>query len=230
MANYTLDDLAQMIDHTNLHADVTQAQIEQLCLEATKYHFKTVTVNSVQTKLCSQFLAETEVLVGAAISYPLGQTSIPAKAFEAEDAISNGAKEIDYVLNLSELKNGNDDYIKTEMQVVFDICSTRDVICKTIFETGYLTDEEIERAVQIALQVNPNFIITGSQKASVEDVKLLKGLVGEKIKIKAAGGIDNLSTMLSMIQAGARRIGTSSGIKIIEEAKMLSDETDVIMI
>lgn len=223
MTAYTLDDFARLIDHTNLHADASPADMAQLCQEAKDYHFKMVAINQVQTKRCATALQGTDIDTGAAIAFPLGQTSIAAKVFETKDAIANGANEIDYVLNITELKAGNKAYIETEMAEIVAVCHAKNVPCKVIFENCYLTQAEISQAATIAKKVQPDFIKTatgfGTGGATVADVKLMKRIVGPKVKVKAAGGIRNSDDFLAMIAAGADRIGTSSGIKIINALK-----------
>ena len=146
------------------------------------------------------------------------------KAFASEqdfELLCREAAEIDYVLNVGELKQGNLDYIRREMESIVAICRKNRVICKVIFENCYLTQDEIRSAAQIAREVGPDFIKTstgfGTGGATVEDVRLMKETVGDKVRVKAAGGIRDLDTCLAMIEAGAERIGTSSSLKILEE-------------
>lgn len=227
---YTLDQLAQMIDHTNLHADADHAAMEKLCKEAKDYHFKMVAINSVQCEYCAKLLEGTDIHVGSSISFPLGQTSIEAKCFETENAIRMGADEIDYVMNLTEVKEGNYEYVKKEMEAIVSICKAHQVISKVIFETCYLNSKQIVKAAEIAGEVRPDFIKTstgfGTGGATFENVKLMKDTVGDRVKVKAAGGIRDAQTFIGMIQNGAERIGTSAGVKIIEELKtMMKDGT-----
>lgn len=216
----TKEELARMIDHTNLKAYVTSGDMKKLCDEALKYHFAMVAINSVQAKRCSEYLKQTDVHVGAAIGFPLGQQTIETKAFETEDAIKNGANEIDYVINITELKEKNYEYIKKEMKTIVDICHKYNVISKVIFEICYLTDEEIVKMSEIAREVKPDFIKTstgfGSSGATLDAVRLMKKTVGETVKVKAAGGIRTLEDALAFVAAGAERIGTSKGVEIIE--------------
>ena len=192
-----------------------------LCREAAENHFAMVAINSSPVALCKRLLEGSGVHVGAAISFPLGQTTVETKVFETENAIQNGADEIDYVLNVGELKQGNLDYIRREMESIVAVCHKNRVICKVIFENCYLTRDEIRSAAQIAREVGPDFIKTstgfGTGGATVEDVRLMKETVGDKVRVKAAGGIRDLDTCLAMIEAGAERIGTSSSLKILEE-------------
>lgn len=223
MKKYSLAQLSRLIDHTNLKADATPTMMEKLCLEAKNYHFKMVAINQVQSELCASLLQGSDVGIGAAIAFPLGQTTIEAKCFETQNAIDNGATEIDYVINLTQLKIGNLAYIEDEMSQIVAICRKHQVISKVIFENCYLTDAEKIALCQIAVKVKPDFIKTSTgfapTGATVEDVKLMKQHVGDTVKVKAAGGIRDANTFIKMLEAGAERIGTSSGIAIIEAIK-----------
>lgn len=217
----TVEQLANMIDHTNLKAFADDAAFEKLCDEAKKYNFKMVAINPAQTVRCKKKLEGSPVHVGAAIGFPLGQTTLECKIFETKDAIEKGADEIDYVINVAELKNKNYDYIKKEMEEIVKICREAGKTSKVIFENCYLTDDEKRKVAEIAKKVKPDFIKTstgfGTGGATVEDVKLMKSVVGDEVKVKAAGGIRDLKTALAMIEAGAERLGTSAGVAIVEE-------------
>lgn len=213
--------LANMIDHTLLKADAINEQFKKLCDEANSYGFKMIAINSSPVKLCAEYLKDSPVHVGAAIGFPLGQTSIKVKAFETQDAIINGADEIDYVINIGELKNGNLQYIEQEMVEIVDVCRKSNVICKVILENCYLNDEQKINVCKIAKKIRPDFVKTstgfGTSGATISDIKLMKSIVGNDVKVKAAGGIRSLETAIKMIEAGAERLGTSSGIAIINE-------------
>ena len=217
----TKEQLVKLFDHTCLYAYATEAHMKKLCDEARAYNFAMVAVNSVQVKLCKKFLKDTDVHVGAAIGFPLGQTTIASKVFETVDAIQNGADEIDYVINITELKDGNYDYIREEMRQIVAECRKANVISKVIFENCYLTQEEKEILCKIALEVKHDFINTstgfGTGGATLDDVKLMKSIVGDAVKVKAAGGVRDLETCMAMVEAGAERIGTSAAVKITEE-------------
>ena len=217
----TVEQLANMIDHTNLKAFADDAAFEKLCDEAKKYNFKRVAINPAQTVRCKKKLEGSPVHVGAAIGFPLGQTTLECKIFETKDAIEKGADEIDYVINVAELKKKNYDYIKKEMEEIVKICREAGKTSKVIFENCYLTDDEKRKVAEIAKEVKPDFIKTstgfGTGGATVEDVKLMKSVVGDEVKVKAAGGIRDLKTALAMIEAGAERLGTSAGVAIVEE-------------
>lgn len=213
-------ELAGMVDYTNLKAYADDAAFQKLCDEARNYQFKMVAINSAQVVRCKEKLSGCPVHVGAAIGFPLGQTTLECKLFETRDAIEKGADEIDYVINIAELKNGNYDYIRKEMEEIVKICREANIISKVIFENCYLTDNEKRKVAEIAKEVKPDYIKTstgfGTGGATVKDVALMKSVVGDKVKVKAAGGIRDLKTALAMVEAGAERLGTSAGVEIIE--------------
>jgi deoxyribose-phosphate aldolase len=163
------------------------------------------------------------VLTGAAVGFPLGQMTIETKVMEAGNAIQDGAQEFDYVLNIGKLKEHDYAYIKEEMKQMTALARKAGVCCKVIFETCYLTEEEIIAAAEIAAEVKPDFIKTstgfGTAGATVNNVRLMKKFCGEDVQVKAAGGIRSWKTAKEMIEAGAARLGTSGGIKIIEEMR-----------
>ena len=215
------EQLCDIIDHTNLNPFAGKPEFEKLCAEAAAHRFAMVAINSSPVSLCKQLLKGSGVHVGAAVSFPTGQTTIEAKVFETKDAIANGADEIDYVINVGELKNGNLSYIRKEMEAIVAICRRNAKICKVIFETCYLTDDEIRAVAEIAREVRPDYIKTstgtGPQGATVENVRLMKQAVGDGVKVKAAGGIRDWTTCAAMVDAGAERIGTSSSLAILEQ-------------
>ena len=217
----TKEQLAGMIDHTFLKAFATHADFDRLCREAKENHFAMVAINSSPVAYCKSLLKGTDVHIGAAISFPLGQTDIETKVFETKKAIADGADEIDYVLNIGELKMGNTAYIQDEMERITEVCRQSDILIKVIFENCYLTKEEIKNAAEIALKVKPDFIKTstgfGTSGALPEDVALMKEVVGDAVKVKAAGGIRDWATCKKMIDAGAERIGTSASLDILEQ-------------
>ncbi len=216
----TKEQMAKMIDHTNLKAYADEAAMKKLCDEAAKYGFAMVAVNGAQTARCAKWLKDTGVHVGVTVGFPLGQTTMECKVFETKDAIEKGAQEIDYVINISELKDGNLSYIEEEMRRITEVCRKAGVYSKVIFENCYLTDDEKRAVANIAKKVRPDYIKTstgfGTGGATVEDVRLMKSVVGDDVKVKAAGGIRDLKTALAMVEAGAERIGSSAGVEIIE--------------
>ena len=217
----TREQLASMFDHTNLKAFSVDADFEQLCQEAIENRFGAVCVNCAPAAFCKELLKGTDIDLCVTIGFPLGQMTVEGKAFEAQNAIDNGANEIDYVLNVGQLRQGNLEYIRKEMETIVNLCRRQNVISKVIFENCYLTKEQIRAAAEIAREVKPDFIKTstgfGTGGAAAEDVRLMKETVGPEVKVKAAGGIRDLETCLAMIEAGAERIGVSSSLKILAE-------------
>jgi deoxyribose-phosphate aldolase len=217
--------LALYIDHTQLKAQATRGDVERLCAEALSYRFKAVAVNPAQASFCAALLKEGGGGVSLCVTagFPLGQNSIAIKAAEALEALEAGAAEIDYVVNIMELKEKNYAYVEREMTAIVEICRNHGALCKVIFENCYLCEEEKKELCRIALTVGPDFIKTstgfGTGGALLEDVRLMKALVGDRIKVKAAGGIRNLDAALAMIGAGAERIGSSAGTLIVDELK-----------
>ena len=231
MRNWTLDDLCRLVDHTNLHPDATEEDMVKLCDEAKRYHFKMVAINQVQSAFCAKQLAGTDIDTGAAISFPLGQTTIASKVFDTRDAIANGANEIDYVVNLTQVKAHNWAYIEDEMAQIVAVCKEAGIPSKVIFENCLLNEEEKLALCAIAKKVEPTFVktSTGFSKwgATVEDVALMKANVGDKVQVKAAGGIRDADTFIAMVRAGATRIGCSAGIPIIQEIRRRMEEQGV---
>ncbi|MEA5026527.1 MAG: deoxyribose-phosphate aldolase [Erysipelotrichaceae bacterium] len=221
MKKYSLKEFAKFIDHTYLKAYATETELKKLCDECRENGFAMTAINSFPVKYCHEQLKDTGIHVGAAISFPLGQTTIAVKVYETLQAIADGADEIDYVLNIGKVKEGNYAYIKEEMIRIKEVCDDHRVILKVIFETCYLTKDEIKEVALIAKEVRPDFIKTstgfGPKGADVEDVKLMKETVGDTVKVKASGGIRDLKTMIAMIEAGAERIGTSNSLSIMAE-------------
>ncbi len=216
----TEQSLAKYFDHTFLKAYATRADFDKLCKEARELGTAMVAINSAQVRLCKELLEGCDVHVGAAISFPLGQTVLDIKVKETEQAIADGADEIDYVINIGEAKMGHWEFIEEEMRQITEICRAHQVISKVIFENCYLEKEEIKKLAEIAKSVKPDFIKTstgfGTGGATLEDVRLMKETVGDDVKVKAAGGVRDWETCKAMIEAGAERIGTSSSIHILE--------------
>lgn len=224
----TPKELASYFDHTQLKAYATREDFEKVCREAAEYGFAMVAINPAPVSLCRRLLTGTGVHVGAAIGFPLGQNTVETKVFETQDSIRNGADEIDYVINISMLKEKNFDYVQREMEEIVAVCRNAGVISKVIFENCYLTDEDKENACAIAREVRPDFIKTstgfGTGGAVFEDVELMKKAVGDEVKIKAAGGIRDLETALRMIDLGVSRIGSTASVAIVQE--LMQQEMD----
>ena len=219
----TIKDVAAMVDHTNLHADATAADFQVLCNQAVEYGFKSVAINTYPVAMCRKMLEGSNVLTGAAVGFPLGQMTIATKVAEAQNAVNDGAQEFDYVLNVGKLKEHDYAYIEDEMTQLTAVARRAGICCKVIFETCYLSEEEIIAAAKIASRVKPDFVKTstgfGTAGATVENVRLMKENCGPDVQVKAAGGIRSWEAAKAMINAGASRLGTSSGIRIIEEMK-----------
>lgn len=216
-----MDNFNKLFDHTNLKPYASDADMKILCGEAAKYGFKTVAINNANIERCKKFLEGSGVLVDAAVSFPLGQCTLETKLFETKDAILKGAGEVDYVINIAELKMGNYSYIEKEMREIVSICREFKVTSKVIFENCYLTDDEKIVLCKIANKIKPDFIKTstgfGISGATLSDVKLMRENAIPAIKIKAAGGVRTLDMVEQFVQAGASRIGTSAAVKIVEE-------------
>jgi deoxyribose-phosphate aldolase len=216
--------IAQMIEYVPKIGGGYE-DLDKLCEDAMRYRFKTVAVGESSVAYCKNILKGSGVNVSAGISFPFGQTTIEAKVFEAKDAIKLGADEVEYVVNIAEVKRQNEDYISKEMDAIVTECRKRNVSSKVIFENCYLSKDEIIFLCKIASKVKPDFIKTttgfGSGGATVEDVKLMRKYASSDIKIKAAAGIHDLKTLYAMVEAGANRIGTSHAIKIIKELQAI---------
>lgn len=211
--------IAGMIDHTLLKADATQAEITKITDEAKKYGFASVCVNPTWVSYCAEQLADTNVKVCTVIGFPLGAATSAVKAFEAKDAIANGATEVDMVINIGALKDRNDELVQQDIQAVVDAAKGKALV-KVIIETSLLTEEEKVRASKLSVQAGADFVKTSTGfstgGATPEDVALMRKTVGENIGVKASGGVRSKEDMDRMIEAGATRIGASSGVKIME--------------
>jgi len=210
--------LASFIDHTLLKADATAKDIEKLCGEARENNFSSVCVNGSWVAGAHHLLEGSDVKVASVAGFPLGAMSSDTKRFETEAAIDDGAQEVDVVLNIGQLKNGNDKYVLRELIEVVEAADERTV--KVILETCLLTDEEKIRACRIVVESGAHFVKTstgfGASGATIADVKLMRATVGPKFGVKASGGIRDTKTALAMIEAGATRIGISAGVAIVK--------------
>ena len=212
-------ELNKYIDHTNLKNTSTLKDIEKLCNEAIKYKFASVCVYPYYVPLASKLLKGKNVDICTVIGFPSGESTKEVKVFEAINAVENGATEIDMVINISALKNKDYDYIKEEIEEIRDAIDGK--VLKVIIETCLLTKEEIVKMTEICNETFVNFIKTSTGfsdfGARVEDVKLINQHKNDLLEIKASGGIRDIHDMEDMINAGATRIGTSSGVKIMNE-------------
>lgn len=208
---------ASMIDHTLLKAETTKEQIEKLCEEAKKYEFASVCVNPTWVKDSAQLLNGSNVKVCTVIGFPLGASTKEVKAFETKNAIENGAQEIDMVINIGALKDKSYDIVRDDIKAVVD--AANGTLVKVIIETSLLTDEEKVKACELSVEVGADFVKTSTGfstgGATPEDVALMRKTVGPEIGVKASGGVRSLEDMNKMIEAGATRIGASSGVAIM---------------
>ena len=213
-------EFAGYFDHTNLKPEATEADIKNLCEEATEYGFASVCVNSGYTAIAADCLEDTDVDVCTVVGFPLGAMSTKAKAFEAKQAVEDGADEIDMVINIGALKEGEDDYVVFDISEVRKACGD-EVLLKVIIETCLLTEDEKRRACLAAVEAGADFVKTSTGfstgGATVPDVKLMKEIVGKDALVKASGGIRDLKTAKAMIEAGANRLGTSATVEIMKE-------------
>ena len=209
--------LEKYIDHTQLAANTTRKQIIELCKEAIEHSFYAVCINSCYVSLAKTYLKDSKVKLAATIGFPLGAASTDSKVKEAKTAILDGADEIDMVINIGFLLDGKYDSVKLEIEEIKKSIGNK--ILKVIIETCYLTTEEIAKASELVMLAGADFVKTstgfGTRGASLEDVEIMKKVVGDKIKIKASGGIRDAESAQKYIDLGVSRIGSSSGIKII---------------
>ncbi|MFJ7828850.1 deoxyribose-phosphate aldolase [Peribacillus sp. NPDC046944] len=218
--------VAGLIDHTLLKADATKEQIKVLCEEAREYKFASVCVNPTWVKYASELLEGSEVKVCTVIGFPLGASTPETKAFETKDAISNGAHEVDMVVNIGALKDKDDELVERDIRAVV-AAATGKALSKVIIETSLLSEEEKVRACEIAVKAGTDFVKTSTGfstgGATVEDVALMRKTVGPNIGVKASGGVRNTSDAEKIIEAGASRIGASAGVSIVKGLTADSD-------
>jgi len=215
-------DIARYIDHTALKPEATAAQVQQLCDEARQYHFAAVCVNPCRVKLCTQQLKGTSVKIATVVGFPLGANLPEVKAFETQQAIADGAHEIDMVINIGALKSKDYALVARDIAAVVNAAHAGGAITKVIIEAVLLTDEEKVIACELAKEAGAEFVKTStgfaSGGATVHDVALMRQTVGPDIGVKAAGGIRTYADAIKMIEVGATRIGASASVKIMQEA------------
>lgn len=210
--------LNKYIDHTILKATASSSDVQKLCEEAIEHEFYSVCVNGCYVADAKQLLQGTDVKVAAVVGFPLGAMTTAAKVFEAKEAVENGASEIDMVINVAKLKDGEFEYVENEIRQIKEAIG--DNVLKVIIETCYLTDEEKVKACELSLVAKADFVKTstgfGTGGATYEDVKLMKSVVGDNAKVKASGGVRDKETAEKYVELGAERLGTSSGIDIVK--------------
>lgn len=206
-------------DHTILKADATAEQIEKVCREAIEYDFASVCVNQYRTKMVADILRDTDVKVCTVVGFPLGAVSTAVKKYEAECAMNDGADEIDMVINIGALKDGDYDYVLSDIKGVRETCT--DITLKVIIETCLLNDEEKRQACVIAEKAGADFVKTSTGfstgGAKTEDVAIMRDTVGDRLGVKTSGGIHTYDEAMSMINAGADRLGTSATLDILNK-------------
>ena len=216
---------AKFIDHTLLKPESTRQQIDQIIDEAKEYNFKSICVNPTHVKYAAERLNDSDVLVCTVIGFPLGATTTATKVFETEDAIKNGATELDMVINIGALKDGRFEDVQKDIEGVVGAANGKTV--KVIIETVLLSDEEKVKASELAKAAGADFVKTSTGfaggGATPEDVKLMKDTVGDELEVKASGGVRSLQDFNKMIDAGATRIGASAGVQIIQGLESDSD-------
>ncbi|MDR4888996.1 deoxyribose-phosphate aldolase [Fredinandcohnia sp. QZ13] len=221
-----MTNIAKLIDHTALKADTTKAQIEKLCAEAKEYGFMSVCVNPTWVETAANLLKDSEVKVCTVIGFPLGASTPETKAFETKDAIEKGATEVDMVINIGALKDKNDELVEKDIRAVVEAAKGK-ALTKVIIETCLLTDEEKVRACELAVKAGADFVKTSTGfstgGATVEDIRLMRKTVGPEIGVKASGGVRDAKGTQDMIDAGATRIGASSGVAIVNGLTGSSD-------
>lgn len=215
--------LARYIDHTLLKPEATSEQIAKLCQEAVKYHFASVCVNPTYALLAAQQLRGSSVKVCTVVGFPLGAHTTAVKAYEAQQAVGDGAAELDMVMNIGALKSGDEALVEADIAAVAQVAHGSGAICKVILETALLSDEEKVKACRLAKQAGADFVKTstgfGGGGATAHDVALMRQTVGPGVGVKAAGGIKTVADAQAMLAAGATRIGASAGVQIVREAE-----------
>ncbi|MGB0890756.1 MAG: deoxyribose-phosphate aldolase [Flavobacteriaceae bacterium] len=210
-------EINKYIDHTLLKATATKEQITKLCDEAKEYNFYAVCVNGSYVELAKEKLKKSEVKIAAVIGFPLGAMTTETKVFEAKQCIENGASEIDMVINIGKLLDGENEYVENEIRLIKTAIG--DNVLKVIFENCYLTKEQIKVASQLAVNAGADFVKTstgfGTNGATFEDVLLMRDVVKNKAQIKAAGGVRDAATAIKYIEMGVTRLGTSSGVSLV---------------
>ena len=214
-------ELNRMIDHTILKPEATEAAVQKIIDEAKEYNFFSVCINPCWVAFASEQLADTDVAVCTVIGFPLGANTPEVKAYEAADAIKNGANEVDMVINIGALKSQQYDHVRQDIQGIVDAAKGKALV-KVIIETALLTDEEKVKACELAKEAGVDFVKTSTGfstgGAKVADIRLMRETVGPDMGVKASGGVHNAEEALAMIEAGATRIGASTGVAIVSGA------------
>lgn len=214
-----MEELSQYIDHTLLKPEATKDQIEKLCQEAIEHSFKSVCINPYYVPTAKKILFGKKPLVCTVIGFPLGMNTTEIKVKETEQAIDDGADEIDMVINIGAMVDGDYDTVKNDIKAIHEVTKDKNKLLKVIFETSKLNNDQIKKACEICFEIGVEFVKTstgfGGGGATLEHVKLMRDTVGKEMGVKASGGVRDKESAMRMIEAGATRIGTSSGILIV---------------
>ncbi|GIV65359.1 MAG: 2-deoxyribose-5-phosphate aldolase [Bellilinea sp.] len=219
----TYEQLAKVIDHSLLRPELTSQEVIEGCQLAARYRVATVCVKPCHVRLAAEQLKDSDVLVSTVVGFPHGSSVTEIKVAEAQRAMDDGAVELDMVLNIGELRSGNDEYVFQDIQAVCDVAHARGAKVKVILENAYLTDEQKVRACQLAEKAGADWVKTSTGfapgGATLEDLRLMRRSVSEKVQIKAAGGVRTLDALLAVIEAGVTRCGATATAKILDDFK-----------
>lgn len=227
----TYEQLAKVIDHSLLRPELTSQEVIEGCQLAARYHVATVCVKPCHVRLAAEQLKDSDVLVSTVVGFPHGNSVTEIKVAEAQRAMDDGAVELDMVLNIGELRSGNDEYVFQDIKAVCDVAHARGAKVKVILENAYLTDEQKVRACQLAEKAGADWVKTSTgfapSGATLEDLRLMRRSVSEKVQIKAAGGVRTLDALLAVIEAGVTRCGATATAKILDDfqARLAGEQT-----
>ncbi len=227
----TYEQLAKVIDHSLLRPELTSQEVIEGCQLAARYHVATVCVKPCHVRLAAEQLKGSDVLVSTVVGFPHGNSVTEIKVAEAQRAMDDGAVELDMVLNIGELRSGNDEYVFQDIKAVCDVAHARGAKVKVILENAYLTDEQKVRACQLAEKAGADWVKTSTgfapSGATLEDLRLMRRSVSEKVQIKAAGGVRTLDALLAVIEAGVTRCGATATAKILDDfqARLTGEQT-----
>ena len=222
--NLTYEQVAKVIDHSLLRPELSEAEVVAGCELAKQYHVATVCVKPCHVALAAYLLADSDVLVSTVVGFPHGGSTTAVKVFEAHDAIDRGAKELDMVLNIGELRSGNLETLRADIQAVVEVAHANDVRVKVIFENAYLTDEQKVIACQLSEQAGADWVKTSTgfapSGATIADLKLMRANVSPRVQVKAAGGVRTLDALLEVMEAGCTRSGATATAAMLDEFKV----------
>jgi deoxyribose-phosphate aldolase len=225
----TYEQLAKTIDHSLLKPELTEAEVINGCQLAARYHVASVCVKPCHVKLAAEQLADSDVVVGTVVGFPHGSSTNAVKVFEAQQAMADGAVELDMVLNIGELRSGNDDYVREDIQAVIDTARGKALV-KVILENAYLTDEQKVKACHLAEQAGADFVKTSTgyapSGATLEDLRLMRRSVSPRVQVKAAGGVRTLDALLDVIETGTTRVGATATAATLTSSRRQQGQAD----